>query len=63
MPRNRINRRTTTHRNWNAQPSSSTSLGLPAAPNAPLADEMDSLLREKLDLHARSSRRHKSSGN
>jgi serine phosphatase RsbU (regulator of sigma subunit) len=52
MPRNRINRRTTTHRNWNAQPSSSTSLGLPAAPNAPLADEMDSLLREKLDLHA-----------
>ena len=52
MPRSRINRRTTNHRNWSTQQLSGTPLAAPVAAGASLHDEVDSLLRERLDLHA-----------
>ena len=52
MPRSRINRRTTNHRNWSSQQPPVTPLVAPIATNPPLHEELDSLMRERLDLHA-----------
>src|SRR5271167_3282242 len=52
MPRSRTNRRSTSYRNWNTQQLSAAPLTAPGAASVPPHDEMDSLLRERLDLHA-----------
>jgi sigma-B regulation protein RsbU (phosphoserine phosphatase) len=53
MPDSRINRRTTNHhRNWGTHQSSVTPLAASLAANAPVHDQVDSLLQERLDLHA-----------
>ncbi len=51
MPRSRINRRTPSHHRWTAQPSATPEPASFVA-SATLHDEVDSLLRERLDLHA-----------
>ncbi len=52
MPRSRINRRTSNHRNWSSQQPSVTPLVAPITTSTPLHEELDSLMRERLDLHA-----------
>lgn len=52
IPRSRTNRRTTSYRNWSTQQLSAAPLTAPVATSVSLHDEMDSLLRERLDLHA-----------
>lgn len=48
MPRSRTNRRTTSHHNWTRQQPPPA----PMTASVPLHDEVDSLRRERLDLHA-----------
>jgi serine phosphatase RsbU (regulator of sigma subunit) len=52
MPRPRINRHTANGRNWSTQQLSVTPLAAPVAASTPSHDEVDSLRRERLDLHA-----------
>jgi serine phosphatase RsbU (regulator of sigma subunit) len=52
MPRSQTNRRTTSHRRRSAHQLSATPLPGALTVGAPLHDEVDSLLRERLDLHS-----------
>jgi len=52
MPQSRTNRRNTSHRHWSAQQLSAALLPVPLTASLPLHDELHSLLRERLDLHA-----------
>lgn len=53
MPRSRIKMRpASSHHNWSAQQSPVTPLPTPAAESSPALDDVDSILQERLDLHA-----------
>jgi len=51
MPRSRFSRRSASHRSWKPQPSVGP-VTAPVTSGIPAQEELDSLLREKLDLHA-----------